>query len=54
MGLYADYGIALKMYIKQGYVADGLGITYDYKPVEPGKEVKLDDGLILWFTKKLK
>lgn len=54
VGLYADYGAALKMYVKQGYIPDGLGITYGYKPVEPSKEVKLDDDLILWFSKKLK
>jgi GNAT superfamily N-acetyltransferase len=54
VGLYADYGAAQRMYVKQGYLPDGLGITYDYKSVEPGKEVKLDDDLILWFTKKIK
>lgn len=53
VGLYADYGAAQKMYAKQGYILDGLGITYNYKPVEPGKEVTLDDDLILWFTKEL-
>ncbi len=53
VGLYSDYGAAQRMYIKQGYVPDGLGVTYNYKPVKPGGEVKLDDDLILWFLKEL-
>ena len=52
VGLYKDYGHAQKLYIKKGYIPDGLGITYQYKPVAPGKMVCLDDDLILWFTKK--
>ena len=54
VGLYADYGNAQKLYIARGYQPNGLGITYDYKPVEPGKMVCLDDDLVLWFTKNLK
>lgn len=53
VGLYSDYGAAQRMYIKQGYIPDGSGVTYNYKSVEPGKDVKLDDDLILWFTKEL-
>ncbi|GAN26124.1 MULTISPECIES: GNAT family N-acetyltransferase [Legionella] len=58
VGLYVGqdggYGQAQRLYIKRGYIPDGLGVTYDYKPVEPGKMVCLDDDLILWFTKKVK
>jgi len=54
VGLYSDYGAAQRMYIKHGYIPDALGVTYNYKPVKPGSEVRLDDDLILWFTKKLK
>ncbi|KTC84496.1 GNAT family N-acetyltransferase [Legionella brunensis] len=53
VGLYRDYGSAQRLYIKRGYLPDGLGITYNYKSIEPGKKVTLDDDLILWFTKKL-
>ncbi|HAT4451849.1 TPA: GNAT family N-acetyltransferase [Legionella pneumophila] len=57
-GLYGGqdggYGQAQRLYIKRGYIPDGLGVTYDYKPVDPGKMVCLDDDLILWFTKKVK
>lgn len=58
VGLYGGqdggYGQAQRLYIKRGYIPDGLGVTYDYKPVAPGKMVSLDDDLILWFTKKVK
>ncbi len=54
VGLYEGYGAAQKLYIKQGYVPDGLGITYNCAKVEYGSHVILDDDLILWFTKKLK
>lgn len=53
VGLYSGYGNAQKLYIARDYQPDGLGITYDYKPVEPGNMVCLDDDLILWFTKQL-
>lgn len=51
VGLYADYGQALKLYIKHGYQPDGRGVTYHYQPVTPGANVCLDDDLVLWFTK---
>lgn len=51
VGLYADYGQALKLYVKHGYKPDGQGVTYDYQTVEPGKSICLDDDLVLWFTK---
>ncbi|WP_232002631.1 GNAT family N-acetyltransferase [Legionella sainthelensi] len=39
--------------VNRGYITDGLGIAYDYKPTMPGEKYSLDDDLILWFTKKL-
>jgi ribosomal protein S18 acetylase RimI-like enzyme len=30
VGLYADYGLAQKLYFKLGYIPDGNGITYKY------------------------
>ena len=54
VGLYKDYGSAQKMYIARGYQPDGLGVTYHYQPVEPGKTVYVDDDLVLWFTKSLR
>lgn len=52
VGLYADYGDAQRLYIKRGYMPDGLGITYNYQPIKPGSTIRLDDDLVLWFTKE--
>ena len=58
VGLYVGedggYGAAQRVYVKRGYVPDGKGITYNYQPTIPGNNYKLDDELVLWFTKKLK
>lgn len=54
VGLYADYGAAQNLYIKRGYIPNGLGITYKYQYINPGTEVLLDDDLVLWLTKRLK
>jgi ribosomal protein S18 acetylase RimI-like enzyme len=51
VGLYSGYGQAQKLYIKRGYLPDGQGLTYNYKPIPPGESVPLDDDLVLWFTK---
>lgn len=53
VGLYKDYGVAQRLYVKLGYIPDGNGITYNYQYVIPGKEYSVDDALILWFTKNL-
>jgi ribosomal protein S18 acetylase RimI-like enzyme len=57
VGLYggADggYGASQKLYVNQGYIPDGNGVTYNYHHATPGKNFSLDDNLILWFTKKL-
>lgn len=53
VGLYGDYGNAQKLYIKKGYIPDGLGVTYNYQSVIPGDSAPVDDDLILWFTKQL-
>lgn len=47
------YGQAQRLYVNRGYIPDGLGVTYSYKPALPGQSYSLDDELILWFTKKL-
>lgn len=58
VGLYGGsdggYGQAQRLYVKRGYSPDGLGVTYGYTPTVPGQVYRLDDDLILWFTKKLK
>lgn len=52
VGLYNDYGNAQKLYIKKGYIPDGLGVTYNYQLVIPGDSAPVDDDLVLWFTKQ--
>ncbi len=52
VGMYADYGPAQRMYILRGYVPDGLGLFYKNQPVIPGREVLVDDDLVLYFTKE--
>lgn len=51
VGLYPGYGDAQKLYVKRGYVPDGLGVTYHYERVEPYASIVLDDDLVLWFVK---
>tara|TARA_B100000989_G_C19527590_1_gene467760 strand:- start:1323 stop:1838 length:516 start_codon:yes stop_codon:yes gene_type:complete len=57
VGLYGGpdggYGSAQRLYIKHGYIPDGRGVTYNYKPVQPGASCPVDDDLILWFCKQL-
>jgi GNAT superfamily N-acetyltransferase len=54
VGLYAAYAAALRVYIKRGYVPDGAGVWYvDHHP-ERGAKVRLDDDLVLHFTKQLR
>lgn len=52
-GLYKDYGTAQNLYIKRGYLPNKEGITYNYKNVIPGQSYRVDDDLVLWFTKRL-
>jgi GNAT superfamily N-acetyltransferase len=52
VGMYADYGVAQRMYVLRGYVPDGLGLFYKGRHVRPGQEVQIDDDLILYFIKE--
>ena len=54
VGLYKDYGHALRIYVDAGYLPDGKGATYQLKPVTPGESYPMDDDLLLWFVKSLK
>lgn len=53
VGLYSDYGAAQRLYIKMGFIPDGEGITSHNKQVIPGKNVFVDDDLVLWFTRNI-
>lgn len=54
VGLHAGYGHAQRIYVKRGYVPDGLGVSYSDKIVPEGETVRLDDDLNLYFTKQLR
>lgn len=53
VGLSADYGEAQRLYVRRGYLPDRRGITYNYQSVSFNGNVRLDDDLVLWFTKRL-
>jgi GNAT superfamily N-acetyltransferase len=52
VGIYAGYGAAQRMYVLRGYVPDGLGLYYEQSPVVPGRDVRVDDELILHLIKR--
>jgi GNAT superfamily N-acetyltransferase len=53
VGLFTDYGAAQRLYVKRGYVPDGLGILSHGRRVTRGETVVVDDDLALYFTKTL-
>ncbi len=53
VGVLKDYGPAMRLYVKLGYMLDGNGPTYRCKALEYGEQVKVDDDLLLWMTKNL-
>jgi len=53
VGLAPGYNTAQRMYVKRGYVPDGLGVTYDGKFVRDGQSVEVNDDLVFHLTKKL-
>ncbi len=53
VGLHRDYGAAQRMYVKNGFVPDGSGLWWQGKPIEPYAELKNDDEVTLYMSKKL-
>lgn len=53
VGLYCGYGSAQRMYVKRGYIPDGTGLWYGDQQVFPGREVFVDDDLVLYMSKNL-
>lgn len=54
VGLAPGYNAAQRMYVKRGYIPDGLGVEYRGKRVRDGQRVVADDNLVFHLTKKLK
>jgi GNAT superfamily N-acetyltransferase len=53
VGMGPDYGPAQRLYTKRGYIADGRGLTSHGQHVTPGQHVRVDDDLVLYFTRQL-
>lgn len=51
VGMTADYGNAQRLYVQLGYVPDGNGLHYKNQPLHYGDKAKVDDDLVLYFTK---
>ena len=51
VGMTADYGAAQRLYVLRGYVPDGRGLTTCGRPVQYGERVRVDDDLVLYFTR---
>ena len=53
VGLHPGYNAAQVLYVKRGYVPDGLGVSYGDRFVQEGESVPFDDSLVLSFRKVL-
>lgn len=53
VGLYIGYGSAQRLYARMGYIPDGQGLMYRNKEVLPGRDVFVDDDLLLYLYKKI-
>jgi len=53
VGLSKDYGPAQRIYVKNGYIPDGYGVTYDREYVEKGQSYPLDDDIALMMIKDI-
>ncbi len=53
VGLISDYGAAQILYVKRGYIPDGLGLYYRENQMKYGDKLNVDDDLTIGFTKML-
>ena len=53
VGMYPDYGKAQRLYVKFGYIPTGEGLFCDDKQLQYGDNIKMNDGVCLYFTKDL-
>lgn len=54
VGMDPSYGNAQRMYVRRGYIPDGLGLTTNHRHVQWGETVTVDDDLVLYFTRRLR
>ncbi len=53
VGLTADYGAAQVLYVKRGYVPDGLGILRGNDRPKIGDTIRMDHDVALYLTKRV-
>lgn len=53
VGLHTGYGVAQRMYIKNGFIPDGKGVYYKGEILEQNTDCKNDDNLALYLIKNL-
>ncbi|MBS4201874.1 GNAT family N-acetyltransferase [Bacillus sp. FJAT-49732] len=53
-GLTGDYGAAQRIYVKRGYIPDGLGMSKSGRFLTYGDQITVDDDLALYLTKTFK
>lgn len=53
VGLNARFGSAQRLYVKMGYVPDGMGVSYDRKQIGADEFKPIDDFLCLMMTKDI-
>lgn len=53
VGLTQDYGVAQRLYVKNGYIPTAEGVSHHNKILKYGDQITIDDETILWFTKNL-
>ncbi|MFK7907353.1 MAG: GNAT family N-acetyltransferase [Chitinophagales bacterium] len=52
-GVYKDYGAAQILYVNRHYVPDGNGLVKNFKTLEYGEEVIVNDDLAFYLIKRL-
>lgn len=53
VGVFSDYGPAHILYVKRGYIPDGLGLYQAGRHCQIGDRLTVNHDLTLWFTKTL-
>ncbi|WP_185225961.1 GNAT family N-acetyltransferase [Chryseobacterium indologenes] len=53
VGLTSDYGNAQRLYIRRSYLPDGKGISQNGEYLSWGKEIIINDDLVLYLSKEL-
>jgi len=50
-GVTPDYGNAMRLYVKRGYLPLGNGLVVRFRSVGYGDQITVDDDVVIYFTK---